>query len=1168
MRSRLGFLCTVLLVGLSNPIAAAAQATPPAVPQDWSRGYTLVLLEPGADPNAALRRVHAEGGTVGVVVPPALLLGWIAPEADARLVGQEGIRSIHRGPVGAAAFWVQDPVARAALRTFDRAVRGELIPASASPGASGVASALPPLHDDAREPGPVEPADVLASLRAAGHGGLAKQLRGATIAGNSDYMTGTVSLTLFFVESNGTGSDPDLNDWTAPNEQEVIDDAIAGLSWWSQQARDHGDCWVAFYVRAHFATQDARCGQWREPVLHDSGTYTTSSIYDVLGNFGYSVGNVWSRATAYNQYQKSTYGTDWAYCAFVAPNPNGPNQFTDGYAAWAYLGGPFSALLQYSFAWPFGQVFAHESGHIFRACDEYYQEGYGGCTSCGVCGTTGALNGNCEFCNPAAVGCMMRASSWLLCSYTPAQLGWTRTPCAPLPLPAPAIVSVQPPSAVHADTAIVQIQGQNFTYGTQVDMGGGVEVLAVETVSASQLDVTVHVDQEATPGPRTVRIATPDLQTDSLVAGFQVLATRRHYLAAAGLGIYPYTSAGTAATSFTAALAACSHNDTLFVDAGTYPPVEIHKSLTLLGGWNASFTARDPVGTPTRLQGEGAGPVARLSGSGRSIVLDGFTLSGGTGNLLTMPGLGTYLAGGGVQAFQAAVTLRHCLLEDNTAGTLGTPGTGGGGLFWRSDTRLEDCVVRSNHATRGGGVFFLESAAHLQRNRFEDNDGSNCAETILGAGIGAASSTLELLDDVIQDNRGAENGGGMHLENCPRVELEGVTISGHTVPGSGGGIWAHSTRLVLRASAVLRDSATIQGGGIRVDGDSLEVVSSTIAGNAAVGLGGGIHASNCTVLLHNATLARNTGSYASGIFAQQLAPGSEVRNSILASNAFGGFVVSSGTMPAADYNLLWGNGGLDYLGITPGGHDQFVDPLLVDPSGLDLHLGVHSPAIDAGDPTPAANDPDGSRNDRGAYGGPGARPAAPPRVTGCTATALPQGVRLGWHKSPSPDVQWYALYRGADSTFVPGTGNFLTAVGAPDTTWLDTTAPAGAWYCIAAVDSAGYAGGYAPRVRAAPPSDVMAAGFGLRLHAVSPCVSGRGTWVAFELAATGDARLELFTIDGRLVRGLAHGTWSAGPRRLFWDGRDAGGRTAAAGVYLLRLQAGEREVRQKLVVTR
>jgi len=38
-------------------------------------------------------------------------------------------------------------------------------------------------------------------------------------------------------------------------------------------------------------------------------------------------------------------------------------------------------------------------------------------------------------------------------------------------------------------------------------------------------------------------------------------------------------------------------------------------------------------------------------------------------------------------------------------------------------------------------------------------------------------------------------------------------------------------------------------------------------------------------------------------------------------------------------------------------------------SNTDLHLSASSPCIDAGNPEPESNDPDGSRNDQGAYGG-------------------------------------------------------------------------------------------------------------------------------------------------------------------------------------------------------
>jgi hypothetical protein len=170
--------------------------------------------------------------------------------------------------------------------------------------------------------------------------------------------------------------------------------------------------------------------------LHTSDD-CASVISSVLGNFGYASGSALSRATAFNNTQRLSYGTDWAYCAFVAANPSGPNQFTDGYAAWAYLGGPYTALLQHSFGWPFMQVFTHESGHIFRACDEYYEPGYGGCTSCGPCGATGVENGNCEYCNPGSSNCMMKGNTWGLCYWTPGQVGWWRNPCGPGRCPRP-----------------------------------------------------------------------------------------------------------------------------------------------------------------------------------------------------------------------------------------------------------------------------------------------------------------------------------------------------------------------------------------------------------------------------------------------------------------------------------------------------------------------------------------------------------------------------------------------------------------------------------------------------------------------------------------------------------------------------------------------------------
>jgi len=63
------------------------------------------------------------------------------------------------------------------------------------------------------------------------------------------------------------------------------------------------------------------------------------------------------------------------------------------------------------------------------------------------------------------------------------------------------------------------------------------------------------------------------------------------------------------------------------------------------------------------------------------------------------------------------------------------------------------------------------------------------------------------------------------------------------------------------------------------------------------------------------------------------------------------------------------------------------------------------------------------------------------------------------------------------------------------------------------------------------------------------------------LAATdraGAQTLDVLDPAGRLVRRIASGWQPAGERTLAWDGTDAGGRGVPAGVYLVRLRAGDR----------
>ena len=57
----------------------------------------------------------------------------------------------------------------------------------------------------------------------------------------------------------------------------------------------------------------------------------------------------------------------------------------------------------------------------------------------------------------------------------------------------------------------------------------------------------------------------------------------------------------------------------------------------------------------------------------------------------------------------------------------------------------------------------------------------------------------------------------------------------------------------------------------------------------------------------------------------------------------------------------------DYLGING---NISSDPLFVDPNHDDYRLQTESPCLHSGDPQKIYNNPDGSRNTIGAYGGP------------------------------------------------------------------------------------------------------------------------------------------------------------------------------------------------------
>ena len=125
--------------------------------------------------------------------------------------------------------------------------------------------------------------------------------------------------------------------------------------------------------------------------------------------------------------------------------------------------------------------------------------------------------------------------------------------------------------------------------------------------------------------------------------------------------------------------------------------------------------------------------------------------------------------------------------------------------------------------------------------------------------------------------------------------------------------------------------------------------------------------------------------------------------------------------------------------------------------------------------------------------------------------------------------------------------------------------PAGAWY----LDEVRLVAGGPP----APPTAVVEergaaspTAFALQQNYPNPFNSG--TVIDLALPAAADVELAVYNMAGQKVATLIDGPRSEGGYTVHWDGRDDAGLSLASGMYLYRLQAGDRVEARKLLLLR
>ncbi len=90
----------------------------------------------------------------------------------------------------------------------------------------------------------------------------------------------------------------------------------------------------------------------------------------------------------------------------------------------------------------------------------------------------------------------------------------------------------------------------------------------------------------------------------------------------------------------------------------------------------------------------------------------------------------------------------------------------------------------------------------------------------------------------------------------------------------------------------------------------------------------------------------------------------------------------------------------------------------------------------------------------------------------------------------------------------------------------------------------------------------------LALSPASPNPFHESTRLDYSVATAGFADVSVFDVAGRRVATLFRGAVQPGAHTAFWDGRDAGGRLAPAGVYRAVLQTGSGRETRGIVLSR
>jgi len=456
------------------------------------------------------------------------------------------------------------------------------------------------------------------------------------------------------------------------------------------------------------------------------------------------------------------------------------------------------------------------------------------------------------------------------------------------------------------------------------------------------------------------------------------------------------------------AIIAATDGDEVVVAPDTYNETIdfLGKAIYLHSSDGADLTTIDATGLE-------ASVVVCMSGEGPDTILEGFTITGGTGTY--QEPLGDYI-GGGMANVDSSPTVNDCIFTANTAddgGGMYNDGASptitrcqfiehdahyGGAMhnryashpmmieceftdntaeicagiyngFYSSPT-VRDCIFMANSTenNRGGGMSnYFRSDPIVEGCTFAQNhatrgagihSGSDCAPTITGC--------------LFLENTATEWGAGMANDRSTPI-VSDCTFEGNWAGQYGGAMYSFGSGLDVADCLFLLNEAGEEGGAIQSKRGETAISFCTFSGNTAPD-GGAIRTREKDLTLVNCLFTENTADRGGGMACYESRP--ELINCTFAVNsaAHGRTLACFSDGYPSDVvmaNCILWNGGdevwneddstiaitySDIQGGYEGEGNIDIDPLFVDPLSDDFHLSTDSPCTDAGDNTAVPED--------------------------------------------------------------------------------------------------------------------------------------------------------------------------------------------------------------------